>query len=108
MARKCERARPCGRAQESAAGTPPKRLDLASTRSRELKRIHYILAITATTAILAGGALALPGDSDQIIQGQSAVISGGTASTWARVNGAGKVIWVGLTIPLSMAENMPS
>ena len=72
-----------------------------------MKRIHYILAITATTAILAGGALALPGDSDQIIQGQSAVISGGTASTWARVNGAGKVIWVGLTIPLSMAETMP-
>ncbi len=73
-----------------------------------MKSIRYIVGIAATTAILAGGAIALPDQDDHIIQGQSAVVSGGTVSTWARVNGAGKVIWVGLTVPLSMAEDMPS
>ncbi len=44
---------------------------------------------------------------DRIIFGETTEIAGGMASTWARVNGAGKVIWVGLTIPLSMVEQMP-
>lgn len=44
--------------------------------------------------------------SDKFIAGESASVAGGTVSTWARVNGAGKVIWVGLTIPLSMVENL--
>jgi hypothetical protein len=45
--------------------------------------------------------------ADKFIFGDTATIAGGTAATWARVNGAGKVIWVGLTFPLSMVENMP-
>lgn len=57
------------------------------------------------TAMLIGGAYAAP--ADKIIVGETMEIAGGTMATWARVNGGGKVIWVGLTIPLSMAENMP-
>ena len=66
-----------------------------------------------TTVYLAAGLLALSdgvasaGTNDKIIAGESATVGGGTISTWARVNGAGKVIWVGLTIPVSLAENMP-
>ncbi|MGI8605170.1 MAG: hypothetical protein ACR2OZ_19535 [Verrucomicrobiales bacterium] len=50
---------------------------------------------------------AAPGSGDKIIIGETTVVADGTVATWARVNGEGKVIWVGLTIPLSMAENMP-
>jgi hypothetical protein len=46
-------------------------------------------------------------NSGHLIQGESAVLSGGIARTWARVNGNGAVIWVGLTVPLSMVETMP-
>jgi hypothetical protein len=46
-------------------------------------------------------------DKEKLVEGESAVIAGGVASTWARVNGGGKVIWVGLTIPLSMVEDQP-
>jgi len=56
-------------------------------------------------ALSGGAAHAQP--ADQFIAGESVSVGGGTASTWARVNGRGKVIWVGLTIPLSMVENMP-
>ncbi len=51
--------------------------------------------------------LAEPSSNDQIIVGDTAEIAGGVAATWARVNGGGKVIWVGATIPLSIVENMP-
>ena len=50
---------------------------------------------------------AVPDDGDQLVVGDTAEIAGGTAAAWARVNGGGKVVWVGLTIPLSMVENMP-
>ena len=47
-------------------------------------------------------------NDDKIIVGDTAIIAGGEVSVWARVNGGNKVIWVGLTIPLSMVENMPA
>jgi hypothetical protein len=34
-------------------------------------------------------------------------MAGRIVATWARVNGAGKVVWVGVTFPLSLAENLP-
>ncbi|MEO7299031.1 MAG: hypothetical protein ABI042_10710 [Verrucomicrobiota bacterium] len=46
--------------------------------------------------------------NDKFIAGESSTVNGATVSTWARVNGGGKVIWVGLTMPVSLAENMPS
>jgi hypothetical protein len=55
-------------------------------------------------------ALAVPASAqpaDKFIPGESATVDGATISTWARVNGGGKVIWVGLTLPLSIVENMP-
>jgi hypothetical protein len=52
-------------------------------------------------------ALGQPGNSDKVIIGETAVVAGSELSTWARVNGAGEVTWVGLTIPLSLVENMP-
>ena len=66
-----------------------------------------------TTLWLAASVLALSGgaanadQNDKFIAGESATIGGATISTWARVNGGGKVIWVGLTMPVSLAENMP-
>ena len=57
--------------------------------------------------ISALAALAQPGNSDKIIIGETAVVAGSELSTWARINGAGEVIWVGLTMPLSLVENMP-
>jgi hypothetical protein len=51
---------------------------------------------------------AAPENQDKFIIGDTAEIAGGIAAAWARVNGGGKVIWVGLTIPLSMAESMPA
>ncbi len=70
--------------------------------------------ITKTALCLAAVVLTLttPAASaapdDKFIAGDSATVAGGSVSTWARVNGGGKVIWVGLTIPLSMVENMPA
>jgi hypothetical protein len=72
------------------------------------------ITTTMTAAWLGAVVLALSGEAanadqpDKLIAGESASVAGGTISTWARVNGAGKVIWVGLTIPLSMAENQPN
>src|SRR5688572_14554725 len=51
---------------------------------------------------------AAPANDDKIIVGGTAIVADGEVSTWARVNGGDKVIWVGLTIPLSMVENMPA
>lgn len=65
-----------------------------------------VARLAAVVLALSGGA-AGAGQPDKIIGGESVSIAGGTVATWARVNGGGKVIWVGLTIPLSMAENMP-
>lgn len=63
--------------------------------------------LAAIALALSGGA-ANAGQADKFIAGDSVTVAGGTASTWARVNGGGKVIWVGLTIPLSMVENPPA
>jgi hypothetical protein len=71
---------------------------------------------TVGVAFLAGGllafstvpAMAQAGNPDKLIIGQTAVVAGSEVSTWARVNNAGHVIWVGLTIPLDLVENMPS
>jgi hypothetical protein len=52
-------------------------------------------------------ALGQPGNSDKTIIGETAVVAGSELSTWARVNEAGQVIWVGLTMPLALVENMP-
>jgi hypothetical protein len=62
--------------------------------------------LAAIALALSGGA-AVADQPDKFIAGDSVAVGGGTVSTWARVNGVGKVIWVGLTIPVSMAENMP-
>jgi hypothetical protein len=64
------------------------------------------LCVGGLILTLAGGT-ARANPKDHYIVGESAEIGSGTAATWARVNGAGKVIWVGLTIPLSMVENQP-
>src|SRR5438093_416309 len=69
--------------------------------------IMKTVGLTAITLALSAGA-ANADQPDKFIAGDSATIACGTVSTWARVNGAGKVVWVGLTIPLSMAENMPA
>jgi hypothetical protein len=47
------------------------------------------------------------GNEDKIIIGETAVVAGSAISTWARVNEAGVVTWVGLTMPLALMENMP-
>jgi len=70
-----------------------------------------------TSLLLAGAGLALapsraggaqPTQDPALVTGETASIAGGLASTWARVNGQGKVTWVGVTVPLSMAENQPA
>jgi hypothetical protein len=66
-----------------------------------------LITIVVVTLAQAHVSRAEPNNGDKIIIGEIAEIAGGTAATWARVNGGGKVIWVGLTIPLSMVENMP-
>jgi hypothetical protein len=65
------------------------------------------IACLAAVALVVVGSAANAAPADKFVAGESTVIAGGTVFTWARVNGAGKVIWVGLTIPLSMVENMP-
>src|SRR5688572_11278631 len=67
---------------------------------------------TLGRAVLAGSlftvaAAGQPGNSDKTIPGETAVVAGSEISTWARVNGAGHVTWVGLTMPLALVENMP-
>jgi hypothetical protein len=44
---------------------------------------------------------------DKVIAGETMVVAGSEISTWARVNDEGKVIWVGLTMPLALVENQP-
>jgi hypothetical protein len=72
------------------------------------KSINMAAACLAAVVLALAGGAAQAGQEDKIIAGESVAVGGGTVSTWARVNGAGKVIWVGLTIPVSMAENMPA
>ena len=60
-------------------------------------RIMAAVCLTAAMLALSGGA-ANAEQNDKIIAGESVTVGGGTVSTWARVNSAGKVIWVGLTI----------
>jgi hypothetical protein len=67
-------------------------------------------SVRKTAACLAGvlalsGAAVQADSGDKIIVGESVSFAGGTVATWARANGGGKVIWVGLTIPLSLVEN---
>src|SRR5215211_4074766 len=59
-------------------------------------------------AVSAEPASAQPGNSDKTITGETAVVAGSQISTWARVNGGGDVISVGLTMPLALVENMPA
>lgn len=66
-----------------------------------------VLCLSAAVIGLAGG-VAHADSADKFIIGESVTVSGGTVTTWARVNGGGKVIWAGLTIPLSMVENPPT
>jgi hypothetical protein len=66
-----------------------------------------VMSICLSVILFALSGDAVTASKDQIILGETAEIGGGTVSTWARVNGAGKVIWVGATIPLSLVENMP-
>ena len=72
------------------------------------KSISMTVAGLAAVVLALSGGAAPAGSDDKFIAGDSVAVGGGTVSTWARVNGGGKVIWVGLTIPLSMAENMPA
>lgn len=44
---------------------------------------------------------------EKFVAGEAVVVAGGTLSTWARVNGGGKVIWAGFTVPMSLVENPP-
>ncbi len=76
-----------------------------SIRAALLK--HSSAWLAASVLAFSGGA-AIADRNDKFIAGDSATVAGGTVSTWARVNGGGKVIWVGLTIPVSLAENMPA
>jgi len=57
-------------------------------------------------ALWSGNANAAP--DGKFIAGDSVSVGGGTVSTWARVSGGGKVIWVGLTIPASLADSPPA
>lgn len=41
---------------------------------------------------------------DKLVMGETLEVGDATLATWARVNGAGKVTWVGVTIPLALAE----
>jgi len=59
--------------------------------------------VLALTSIAASA-----GQPDQFVVGDSASVGGKTISTWARVNGGGKVIWVGLTLPASLADSPPA
>jgi len=65
------------------------------------------LPLAAAVLLLPQTGAAHQDASDQIVAGTSIEIAGGVASTWARVNAHGDVIWVGLTIPLAMVENQP-
>lgn len=64
------------------------------------------VGLTAVVLALLGGA-ASAAQGEKFIAGESASVGGGTVATWARVNGSGKVIWVGVTFPLSLVENQP-
>ena len=105
--------------EESKEGQNKQKTDDMKTNSianHLLRRAQAVVgaipALGACFAILAALACpnvcqAAPDGGDEIIVGETTQIAGGTVATWARVNGGGKVIWVGLTIPLSMVENMP-
>jgi len=67
-----------------------------------------LTAAFLAVALTFSGVTAKGGSDDKIIAGESVAVGSGTVSTWARVNGGGKVIWVGLTIPVSVAENPPA
>jgi hypothetical protein len=69
--------------------------------------IRHSAVWAAAIAFICSGSVSTAGEAEKFIMGESAVIDGATVSTWARVNGGGKVIWVGLTLPLSLVENMP-
>src|SRR5687768_17229697 len=78
--------------------------------NRRLVKVGLLaIALAAVAFGSTGGARAVRDNSDKIIEGDSAVVdaAGSRVSAWARVNGGGKVIWVGLTIPLSIVEEMP-
>src|SRR5215213_8951433 len=72
-----------------------------------LRSLASFVCVVSAALIHPNVSSAAPANEDKIIVGNTAIVSGGEVSTWARVNGGGEVIWVGLTIPLSMVENMP-
>jgi hypothetical protein len=82
----------------------PVKHQITPIRTALLKHSSVLLA----AAVLLSGGAASANATDRFIVGESSTINGATVSTWARVNGGGKVIWVGLTMPVALAENMPS
>jgi hypothetical protein len=74
---------------------------------KKQKSISMTVAGLAAVVLAISGGAANAAQEDKIIAGESVSIGGGTVATWARVNGGGKVIWVGLSIPLSLVENPP-
>jgi hypothetical protein len=76
------------------------------------KKIAGALGLTVLAGCLltvsATPALGQLDSSDKLIRGDSAVVAGSVVSTWARVNQAGQVTWVGLTMPLALVDNMPA
>lgn len=67
--------------------------------------------ITQVLALCGAILVSAPGQAgqghDHFVHGDSVVVQGATVSTWARVNGAGKVTWVGVTMPASLADQLP-
>jgi hypothetical protein len=68
-------------------------------------RLYSVLA--ALLAFCTVPAIAQLGNPEKLTIGQRAIVDGSEVSTWARVNDAGRVTWVGLTMPLALVENMP-
>lgn len=76
-------------------------------RNNTISKRGIAFLVGALPALCPVPAMAQAGNAGKIILGQTAVVAGSEVSTWARVNEAGHVIWVGLTLPLDLVENMP-
>lgn len=66
--------------------------------------ISNVIALIGASSVMAAP---IQGKPDLFVYGESTVVHNATVSTWARVNGAGKVIWVGVTMPASLADHLP-
>lgn len=72
--------------------------------------VFVLLSVAVTALTLSGrrmASAAVPDYGDRYVPGESAVVAGGPVRTWARVNGSGEVIWVGMTMPMEMIEYRP-